>query len=65
MDLRLQKKVKSGGRDLRVILKEIIVKAMGVNRISQRSEGYLIEQEWKKAKDGLLGPITLRNWRKK
>lgn len=36
VDLTLQKKVKSGGKPLRNILKEIIVKAMGVNRVSQK-----------------------------
>lgn len=61
VDLRLQK---SGGRYLRVILKEFIVKVMGVNIISQRSEEYLLEQEWKRPKDRLLSPITLRNGKK-
>lgn len=49
---------------MRVILKEFIVKVMGVNIISQRSEEYLLEQEWKRPKDRLLSPITLRNGKK-
>lgn len=50
---------------MRLIFKEMIAKVKGVNRICQRLKGYLLEQEWKRVKDGLLSPVILRNGRKK
>lgn len=50
---------------MRNILKEIIVKAMEVNRVSQKFGRYLLEQAWKRTKDRLPGPITLRKRNKK